>query len=192
MGDTATVTDVILTTATDAGLFALWNPGRFGRVVDYDSWAASLLEDGDIAARAGDGDLVPISISRDGVFRFLVRIGEKKVPRLTEREQQYVTASSKPYLFGSDGVAHLSGIEYVSAAPPPATAAIGLPEGRYGVTIHLLDWAAEPGARDAAGKPAQDALPDVVVLVSPAPDDGTFRTAARTFDKPPRRPADDR
>jgi hypothetical protein len=181
MGDTATVTDVALTTGTDAGLFALWNPGRFGRVVDYDSWAASLLDDRDIAARASDGDLVPISISRDGSFRFLVRIGEKKIPQLTEREQQYVTASSKPYLFGSDGAAHLSGIEYVSAAPPPVTKSIAVPEGRYGVTIHLVDWGAEPGALDPAGQPAEGALPDFVVLVSPEPGDGPFRTKVESF-----------
>jgi hypothetical protein len=182
MGETATVTDVVLTTATDAGLFALWNPGRFGRVVDYDSWAASLLNDEDIAARAGDGDLVPISISRDGTFRFLIRVGDKKVPQLTGREQQYVTASSKQYLFGSDGAAHLSGIEYVSAAPPPAVKTIGVPEGRYGVTIHLVDWGAEPGALDPSGQPAGGALPDFLVLVSPEPGDGPFRTKVDSFD----------
>jgi hypothetical protein len=51
------------------------------------------------------------------------------------------------------------------------------------VTVHLLDWAAEPGARDATGKPARDVLPDVVVLVSPAADDDRFRAAVSTFPK---------
>ncbi|HEY1624347.1 MAG TPA: hypothetical protein VGG16_11165 [Streptosporangiaceae bacterium] len=109
----------------------------------------------------------------------VVRADSAGSTALTEREQLYLIASSKPYLFHGEGTAHLSGIEYVSAAPPRATAAIRIPQGRYAVTIHPIDSAAS--ARDASGEPGQDALPDVVVLVSPAPEEGSFRTAARTF-----------
>jgi hypothetical protein len=183
VGDDATAIEMAVTAATDAGLFALWNPARFSQVMDYNSWEASLGEDAHIAGHAGAGDLVPIGFNSDGAFGFVVRADSAKPTALTEREKTYLIASSKPYLFCSEGIAHLSGIEYVSAAPPPATAPIRLPAGRYGVTVHLLDWAAEPGARDATGKPAQDVLPDVVVLVSPAADDGRFRTAVSTFGK---------
>jgi hypothetical protein len=176
-----TVTQVAVTAATDAGLFALWNPSRFSAITDYSSWEASLGADEDITSHAAAGDLVPIGIGADGSFRFLVRTDSARPAVLTEREQQYTIASSKPYLLCGDGTAHLSGIEYVSAAPPPATVPIGFPEGRYGVTVHLIDWAAEPGAQDAQGKPAPDALPDIVVLVSPAADDGSFRTAITWF-----------
>jgi hypothetical protein len=183
VGEKATVIEVAVTAATDAGLFALWNPAPFAHVTDYSSWEASLGQDAHISGHASAGDLVPIGFDGDGAFGFVVRADSAKPTALTEREQAHVIASSKPYLFRAVGTAHLSGIEYVSAAPPPATAAISLPEGRYGVTVHLIDWAAEPGARDASGKPAQDTLPDVVVLVSPAPDDGHFRTAVSTFGK---------
>jgi hypothetical protein len=183
MGNTDTVTEVALTAVTDAGLFALWTPARFSHVTDYRSWDASLGEDADIAGHAAAGDLVPIGFGADGSFRFLVRADSGGPAALTERERLYATASSRPYLLCGDGTAHLSGIEYISAAPPPATVPIGLPEGRYGVTVHLIDWAAEPGAHDGPGKPAAGALPDIVVLASPAPEDGSFRTAVTTFGK---------
>jgi hypothetical protein len=183
VGTAETMIEVAATAATDAGLFALWNPSRFTHVTDYTTWEASLGDDEDIAGHAGVGDLVPIGFDTDGAFGFVIRADSAKPAALTEREEMYLITSSKPYLFRGDGTAHLSGIEYVSAAPPPAIAAIGLPEGRYGVTVHLIDWAAEPGARDDAGKPAPGALPDIVVLVSPAPDGGSFRTAVRTFHK---------
>jgi hypothetical protein len=183
VSDLDTMTELTARAVTDAGLFALWNPARFEHITDYGSWEASLSEDEDIAGQAGAGNLVPIGIGGDGSFGFLVRADSAKAPELTEREQRYLKVSSKPYLFEADGTAHLSGIEYVSAAPPPATAAIGIPAGRYGVTVHLIDWAAEPGAQDAAGKPAEGALPDFVVLAGPAPDDGPFRTKAKTFDR---------
>jgi hypothetical protein len=180
---TKTVIEVAMTAVTDAGLFALWNPSRFSHVTDYSSWDASLGDDADVARHARAGDLVPIDLDADGAFGFLVRADTTRAVTLTEREQLYVTASSKPYLLLGEGTAHLSGIEYVSAAPPPATPAIGLPEGRYCVTVHLIDWAAESGARDPSGKPADGALPDVVVLLGPAPEDGRFRTTTRTFSR---------
>jgi hypothetical protein len=183
VSDADTVTELAARAVTDTGLFALWNPSRFEHITDYGSWEASLLEDEDIAGHAGTGALVPIGIGGDGPFGFLVRADSAKTPTLTEREQQYLKVSSKPYLFEADGTAHLSAIEYVSAAPPPATAAIGIPAGRYGVTVHLIDWAAEPGARDPSGKRAEGALPDFVVLAGPAAEDASFRTKAKTFDR---------
>jgi hypothetical protein len=185
VADTETVIEVAMTAVTDAGLFALWNPSRFSHVTDYSSWEASLGDDADVAEHARAGDLVPIDLDADGAFGFLIRADSARAVTLTDREQLYVTASSKPYLFQGEGTAHLSGIEYVSAAPPPATPAIGLPEGRYAVTVHLIDWAAEPGARDPSGKPADGALPDVVVLLGPAAEDARFRSTTRTFSKTP-------
>jgi hypothetical protein len=184
VADTETVIEVAATAVTDAGLFALWNPSRFSQVTDYSSWEASLGDDADVAGHARAGDLVPIDLDADGAFGFLIRASSERAVTLTDRERLSLTASSKPYLFQSEGTAHLSGIEYVSAAPPPATPAIGLPAGHYAVTVHLIDWAAEPGARDpSSGKQADGALPDVVVLLGPAPEDARFRSTTRTFSK---------
>jgi hypothetical protein len=181
VGDAETLIEMAVTAATDTGLFALWNPSRFAHVTDYGSWDASIGKDEDIAGHARAGDLVPIGTGDDGSFGFVIRADSAKPVTLTERERQHLIASSKPYLFRCEGTAHLSGIEYVSAAPPPPTVTIGLAEGRYSVTAHLFDWVAGPGARDPSGTSAPDALPDIVVLVSPAPDGGSFRTSPRTF-----------
>ncbi|MFI9503113.1 hypothetical protein [Nocardia sp. NPDC052566] len=59
--------------------------------------------------------------------------------------------------------------------------AIDMPAGSYAVTIHLLDWEAEPGAMDVQGHATASALPDFVVLVEPTVET-SFRTELETFD----------
>jgi hypothetical protein len=50
------------------------------------------------------------------------------------------------------------------------------------VTIHMLDWDWEPGAKDEAGRPTAQALPDFLVLVSPEPS-LAYRAELETFDR---------
>ena len=71
---------------------------------------------------------------------------------LTGREQRHLLASSQPYRYQSEGVACLSGIEDISADPGPAVTTLAVPAGRCDVTIHLIDWAGEPGAKDHHGR----------------------------------------
>jgi hypothetical protein len=171
--------------ATDAGMFALWDPARFTHIIDYQTWEDSLLEDSGIAVHIDAGYLVPVNIASDGAFQFLVRASASQAPALTGRERQYQMVASQPYLYRSTGTAHVTGIEHIGASPPPDASAITLAEGSYAVTIHLIDWEAEPGAQDSQGEPTPDALPDFVVLIGPsASEDTVFRTKIETFDRP--------
>lgn len=175
------------TARTDAGMCALWNPKRFATVVDYNTWEAALLDDDDIVRHIQHGDLVPVYIRSDGAWGFTVRIGPPDQV-LTERERRYLAVSSEPYLYVSDGELCVSGLEHVSADPDDrlgTTTRIALPSGRYQVTVHMLDWDKEPGARDSAGKPTAQALPDFVVLVSPeSTPRPSYRMRLETFDRP--------
>ncbi len=179
------VAEASLAAVTDAGMHALWNPSRFTGITDYQSWEDALLEDDDIAGHIRARHLVPISVGGDGAFQFLVRIAAPgQAATLTSREEQYLLASSQPYLYLSDGSAHLTGIEHISATPGPGTAALPIPAGPRSVTIHLIDWDSEPGARDADGKPAATALPDFVVLINPERTaSSSYRTRLQAFDR---------
>jgi hypothetical protein len=179
-----TITETTLVTATDAGMHALWNPARFTAITDYETWEDALLKDDDITQRVRAGELVPINIGGDGAFQVLVRVGAaSQAPALTGREREYLLVSSRPYRYLSGGTARLTGIEHICADPGPVTPVLTVPAGPNAVTIHLIDWGAEPGARDDQGKPASGALPDFVVLISPEGATGnTYRTLLRTFD----------
>ncbi|MQY06135.1 hypothetical protein [Actinomadura macrotermitis] len=52
------------------------------------------------------------------------------------------------------------------------------------MTIHLIDWAAEPGAANPDGSHTATALPDFVVLIAPAGPTGGTRANLMTFDMP--------
>jgi hypothetical protein len=185
MTGVSAVSETALIATTDAGMHALWNPSRFSDITDYETWEHALLEDDDISRRVRAGELVPVSIGGDGAFQFLVRVGTTSQPAgLTSRETQYLLASSQPYLYLSDGTARHTGLEHVCADPGPAVPSLTVPAGPNAVTIHLIDWDAEPGARDDQGKPASGALPDFVVLISPEETTGNvYRTTLQTFER---------
>lgn len=184
MTSAGTITETTFLAATDAGMHALWNPARFTGITDYETWESALLEEDDITQHVQAGDLVPINIGLDGAWQFLVRVGTGgQVPALTSRESQYLLASSQPYRYLSAGTAHLTGIEHIHADPGPDTPALTAPPGPSAVTVHLIEWDAEPGAKDAQGKPAPGALPDFVILISPEDTtDSRYRTRLQTFD----------
>jgi hypothetical protein len=185
MTSTGDITGTSIAARTDAGMLALWNPARFSAIADYQAWENALLEDNDIAQHIHAGELVPINIGSDGAFGFLIRTGPSGTLTLTSREEHYLVASSQPYLYLSGGIACLSGIEDISAAPGPAVATLPVPAGRCAVTIHLIQWDAEPGAKDQHGRPAPGALPDFIVLISSQPAEGTsYRGELQTFDRP--------
>ena len=169
---------------TDAGMLALWNPARFADITSYQAWERALLDEQDIARRVHAGDLAPVSIGADGAFAFTVRAGPPGAVALTSREQRYLRASSRPYLYVSAGVACLSGIEDISADPGPAVTTLAVPAGRCAVTIHLIDWAAEPGATDQRGRASPAALPDFVILICPSTNEKRYRAELQTFDRP--------
>jgi len=185
MTDASAVTQTSVLAATDAGMHTLWNPSRFTSITSYETWEDALLEDDDITAHVRAGELVPINIGGDGAFQFLVRVGTQgHAPELTSRESQHLLASSQPYLYLSDGSAFLTGIEHIRADPGPGALALTIPAGPNAVTIHLIDRDSEPGAGEAHGQAASEALPDFAVLINPASTTGgPYRTRLQTFDR---------
>ena len=186
MADMQTVIELASVQSTDAGMLALWDPQAFAGVMDFGSWESELVEDEDVLRHVLAGALVPINIRSDGAFGILVRVGGSGAPaELTERESACRLVSSQPYRFASGGRACVSGIEDVCAEPDGDSLQVPVLQGEHVVTVHLIEWDAEPGARDGDGSPAAGALPDFVVLVNPlAVFDGSFRVAVETFERP--------
>ncbi|MBL7490419.1 hypothetical protein I6A60_40195 [Frankia sp. AgB1.9] len=170
--------------ATAAGMLAMWAPRSFESVVDYETWESVLLEDEDIRAQVLAGAFVPVNIGADGAFGITARVDSISAPAvLTDRERQHLLVSSAPYLFVSTGEAVISGVEHVRGVPYLGLKA-PVPAGRWQVTVNLIDWQAEPGCRDEAGKPAPNALSDFVLLINPERGaDTQYRTQIQTFDR---------
>lgn len=160
------------TLTTGCAMFGVWDRRYFERIVDYDTWSDELLEDDDIKRHLTAGHFVPITNYSDGVFEFEVRVsGSSEHSDITERERTYLTESSEPYLFCSEGELNLSGIEFIEATPDNNVGTLEVPAGRYTVTVHQLAWQDEPGATDAEGNPSTDALPDFLIIVNPSDSD---------------------
>ncbi|RJQ68157.1 hypothetical protein D5S17_33190 [Pseudonocardiaceae bacterium YIM PH 21723] len=183
MSDALTTDEVSAALATDSGMWALWDPEAIERLADDDSWEADTLEDDELVELVSAGQIVPVNIGADGSYQFVLRVVDDTTGGLTDREKQYVSDSSAPYLFVSSGSVCLSGLECVSAEPVGDVIELPLPPGRYQATAHLIDWSAEPGATDVNGEPTDNALADFVVLVHPegTPAPG-YRTSLVTFD----------
>jgi hypothetical protein len=172
--------------ATDSGMFAVWERTGFAHIVDYDSWEKELLEDANIARHIKSGALVPIDFGSDGVCEFELRVGgfEQKAA-LTSRERDYLTVSSALYRLRSSGTVCLSGIEYIGRElESEGVGVLEIPAGEYAVTVHMIAWDGEPGAKDAQGNPGPNALPDFVVLANPTEhDEMEFSISLETFSR---------
>lgn len=160
------------TLITGSAMFGVWDRHYFERVVDYDTWSDELLEDEDIERHVTAGHFVPITNYSDGAFEFEVRFsGSDGHSDINDRERLYLTESSGPYRFHSQGELNLSGIEFVAATLESDVSTLELSAGWYTVTVHQLDWQDEPGSTDAEGNPATDALPDFLIIVNPSDSD---------------------
>lgn len=173
---------------TDSGAFALWDLASFEHIRNYDHWEKDFLSDQKYKGHIVSGHMVPIDIGGDGSFEFELRRGDLNSPaRLNERELKYLTVSSQAYFFraGQKG-SYLSGIEFIGASPEKDFAVEAtIPPGEYEVTVHLINWGAEPGMRLANGDPAKNALADFTVLVNRVAQLAhKYRTQTKTFDAP--------
>ena len=163
---------------TDAGMHGLWDPKAFAHICDLALWEKTFVKNEGIEDYIRRGSFVPIYIHSDGAPLFEVRVGAAAKPAAsTAEEQRWATQISAPYLFQSNGALALSGIEYINGGPTPDARIIALPQGRWTVTILML----EP-PRDPAGK--NDRVPNFLVLVNPesgaAPQ---YRLSVETFDR---------
>lgn len=163
--------DVKGTVYTDAGGMALWDAGAFGTVIDYDSWDAQLGEEAHEIEHVIAGNIVPLIHGLDAAFGVLARVGSDGPTALTPREQAQLVASSEgAYLLVSSGRCYLSGIEHIHSEADQPAISVPVPPGRWQATIHILDWQGEPRMQLPDGSPHSDALPDIVVLISPETD----------------------
>ena len=168
---------------TSAGLFGLWRSSAFSHVTDLDQWEDELVEDASLLRHIADAAFVPINIGSDGACEFHLR-GTQTPGTLTDRERALVLVTSQPYLLTSDGKLELGALEGGGSYTGSETVEIPLAAGRYGVVVHLIDWPAEEGARGPDGAPTAGALPDFIIEVYLAPEDGQYRRAVETFDRP--------
>ncbi len=181
--------EVSTVAGTRAGMLGLWDPAAFSGIVDYDTWESEFLEEEDIVRNIRSGSFVPVNIGGDGSFALVVRSGSQEDPAvLNGREEQYLLASSRPYLFMSGSSACVSGIEKIESIPDETVEAFPLKAGEHSVTVHLIDWAAESGSRDREGNPTESALPDFVILINDTGNfNGPWRDDVETFERPRQR-----
>lgn len=178
--------ETVARVVTGAGMLALWDVERFRGIAGDDSWELELSGERELVRHIEAGGLVPINIGADGAWQVLVRAGRPgERVRLTEREASFVLATSEPYLLVTTGRVALSGLEHIDSVGAGEAIELPVPPGRHTVTLHLIDWAAEPGSRDRNGRPASHALPDFVALINPERGDpGRYRVRTVTFDPP--------
>lgn len=165
--------------STSAGMFGLWQPERFEGVRSLDAWEDEVSDDSALSLHIEAGAFVPINVGGDGTFQISVR----NAPRNT-REERYTLVSSEPYLLVSKGSLALGGLENVGSYIGGATI-FSVPEGRYAMTVHLIDWKAEPRSVGTDGNPSDSALPDFIVVLEPETAPGAaYRSILETFVRP--------
>jgi hypothetical protein len=177
MSDSALLGDYTL--YTGAGLCAVWQPEHFAHVRDLTTYEDEVTEDPALERCIRAGVFVPLNVGGDGVFQTLLRTDGR-----TARERRHTLVSSEPYLLISKGVIAVGGLEQVGEYVGGAER-VPLAAGRYTVTVHLIDWEADPESVDATGRPVEGALPDFVVEIHPEPSPAPrYRTNVMTFDPP--------
>ena len=168
---------------TDTGMFGVWQPEHFAGVNSLDEWEDEVSEDAALLRHIEAGAFVPINIGGGGAYQFAVRFGDLATG-LTERELRYRIVSSRPYLLIANGQTSLGGLESVGQHAGISPVALPTNPGRYVVTIHLIDWKAEPNAADSNVKPTTDALSDFVIEILPETGNEKYRSSLTTFDRP--------
>lgn len=176
------------TLLTDSGMWAVWEPAYFPGIVDYDSWEKELLEDADIIRHIRAGAFVPINLHFDGAYDFELRIGTFAEPaELSQREKDLLTVSSLLYKLNVHGQIYVSGLEYIGEViEEELTACLAASRGTYAVSVHMIEWDKEEGAKDGNGQPGPNALPDFVILANPVADvsDIEYSQSLETFPNP--------
>ena len=172
--------DIRATLPTDAGMHGVWDPHAFKQVCSPDAWEERFLENQTIEALIRLGNFVPIYVHSDGTPLISVRIARNGTPAvLADAEAPHVQNRSDEYLFVSQGVLAVSGIEYIGGlASPGEVKMTPLEPGRW--SVRVFELIAPPGPD---GKPAAE-IADFVVLVNPESSPTTrYRASVETFNE---------
>ena len=164
---------------TNAGMCALWQPESF-EFEEFEDWEDWATDDQNLVVSTVSGLFIPVNVGGGGVFQIAVHWGEGA--GLTASEQQHLLVSSEPYMLISRGWFVLGGLEDVGDADFTSGNQVPLVPGRYAVTIHLIDWKADPASVDEVGKPTESALPDFVITLG-IDSGGPYRTKVQTFER---------
>jgi hypothetical protein len=169
--------DIRAALPTDSGMHGIWSPQAFKDVCSLEAWETRFIENRDIEASIKVGSFVPIYVHSDGTPLISVRLARSGTPAtLASVEEQYLQKRSDEYLFVSQGMLAVSGIEYIGGLAPKATRIIPLQSGRWSVRVFEL---AAP--RGPEGKASPD-IPDFVVLVNPeSSPTPKYRESVETF-----------
>ncbi|HEY0682601.1 MAG TPA: hypothetical protein VGD45_09730 [Steroidobacter sp.] len=156
-------------------MHGLWSPEAFRNVGEH-NWEAHFIENASIEAHIKKGEFVPIYVHSDGAPVIDVRVGSKESSAgLSEQEKGWLKAASDPYLFISNGVANVSGIEYIGGQLTGAVACIRVPPGRWQVVVHLLSWPESSYNKETRYPP------DFIVTLNPETAGVSYRQVTETF-----------
>ena len=166
---------------TDAGMHGLWDPVAYNNVHDEFSWEKAFIDDNEIVNYIKNGNFVPIYIYSDGSSAIELRIGtEDERARLTAQEESWCKLKSEKYLYISNGVANISGIEHVNHTPASTVGGVNLKKGRWEVVVNYLEW---PSSiyNEKTSYP-----PEFLVTINPESDRlFKYRSKVNTFDNFP-------
>lgn len=147
---------------THRGMWALWDYDHFKDITTIEEFENTFNSEEDVVKQVKLGKFVPIYVHANGEFQFRVKINEK----LSAREKKYISATSKAYLFETDGQCYLSGIELIdNIVLENEVMEFNLDKGMYEVVVNLVEWDREPGMRLEDGSSAPDALPDFIIEI---------------------------
>ena len=147
---------------TNKSMWSLWDHNQYKNIKSRYESEDFFKEEKDVVKQIELSKFVPIYINSDGEFQFRVKIDED----LSERESKYVIATSKPYLFKTEGKAYLSGIEFIEdEVLETEVIELNLKNSSYEVVVNIIEWDQEPGMRLPDGSAAENALPDFIVVL---------------------------
>jgi hypothetical protein len=83
--------------------------------------------------------------------------------------------TSEPYLFQSDGMLALSGIEFINGGGSPWVRAVHLPAGRWTAIVRVLEPPHDPSGQN-------DGIPNLLVCINPESHPApVYRSLVETF-----------
>jgi hypothetical protein len=162
---------------TDSGMHGVWDPHAFKGICTFDAWQKRFVENRDIEVSIRAGAFVPVYVHSDGSPLIHVRVArDGQRAALASSEEQHVEQASQEYLFVSQGLLAVGGIEYVGGMAPPSARMMPLASGRWSVQVFALNAPRQPD-----GKVSPD-MADFVILVNPeASPTPRYRESVETF-----------
>ena len=161
---------------TNSGMYGIWRPQAYANICSLSAWDGAFVKNESIEPYIRSGSFIPLYLHQNGDALIEVRIGSAAMPASpTSIEARWTTNASEPYLFESDGVLALSGIEVVNGSANPQVHALPLAAGRWTLTVRVLEPPYERSGKN-------DQIPNFLVLanpeIKPAP---AYRLSVETF-----------